>query len=50
VLSFHTPLADLAMLTRNVVRLGRDRLSAVLATPTKTQRRAFELLGLPIAA
>ena len=31
--SFHTLLGDLATLTRNVVRLGRDRLSAVLATP-----------------
>jgi hypothetical protein len=31
--SFHTLLGDLATLTRNVVRLGRDRLTAVLATP-----------------
>src|ERR1700749_902992 len=36
---FHTLLADLATLTRNVVRLGRDRLTTVLATPTRTQRR-----------
>src|SRR6266446_10269939 len=42
--SFHTLLADLATLTRNVVRLGRDRLTAILATPT--QRRALDLLGL----
>ena len=48
--SFHTLLADLATLTRNVVRLGRDRLTAILATPTKVQRRAFELLGVAIAA
>jgi Transposase DDE domain len=48
--SFHTLLADLATLTRNVVRLGRDRLIAILATPTKVQRRAFELLGVAIAA
>jgi hypothetical protein len=48
--SFHTLLADLATLTRNVVRLGRDRLTAVLATPTKVQRKAFELLGVAIAA
>ena len=47
--SFHTLLADLATLTRNVVRLGRDRLTAILATPTKIQRRAFELLGVTIA-
>jgi hypothetical protein len=48
--SFQTLLADLATLTRNVVRLGRDQLTAILATPTKVQRRAFELLGLAIAA
>ncbi len=44
--SFHTLLGDLATLTRNVVRLGRDRLTAILATPTPTQRRAFDLLGV----
>ena len=33
--SFHTLLGDLATLTRNVVRLGGDRLTAVLATPTR---------------
>src|SRR6266404_538695 len=32
--SFHTLLGDLATLTRNVVRLGGDRLTAILATPT----------------
>jgi hypothetical protein len=48
--SFHTLLADLATLTRNVVRLGRDRISTILATPTKLQRRAFQLLGVAIAA
>ena len=48
--SFHTLLGDLATLTRNVVRLGRDRLTAVLATPTRTQHRALDLLGVtPIA-
>ena len=31
--SFHTLFGDLATLTRNVVRLGRDRLTAILATP-----------------
>jgi hypothetical protein len=44
--SFHTLLGDLATLTRNVVRLGRDRLTAIFATPTPTQRRALDLLGL----
>src|ERR1700759_306028 len=44
--SFHTLLGDLATLTRNVVRLGRDRLTAILATPTPTQHRAFDLLGI----
>src|SRR5438477_1323130 len=44
--SFHTLLGDLATLTRNVVRLGRDHLTAVLATPTHTQRRALDLLGV----
>jgi Transposase DDE domain len=44
--SFHTLLGDLATLTRNVVRLGRDRLTAILATPTQTQRRALDLLGI----
>jgi hypothetical protein len=44
--SFHTLLADLATLTRNVVRLGRDHLTAILATPTPTQLRALDLLGV----
>ena len=43
--SFHTLLGDLATLTRNVVRLGRDHLTAILATPTRTQHRALDLLG-----
>jgi len=34
--SFRTLLGDLATLTRNVVRLGRDRPTAILATPTPT--------------
>ena len=46
--SFHTLLGDLATLTRNVVRLGRDRLTAILATPT--QHRALDLLGVTLAA
>src|SRR5438046_1401071 len=44
--SIHTLLGDLATLTRNLVRLGSDRLTAILATPTPTQRRALDLLGL----
>src|SRR5271167_1136757 len=44
--SFHTLLGDLATLTRNVVRLGRDHLTAILATPTRTQHRALDLLGV----
>ena len=48
--SFHTLLGDLATLTRNVVRLGRDHLTAILATPTRTQRRALDLLGVMLAA
>ena len=48
--SFHTLLGDLATLTRNVVRLGGDRLTAILATPTRTQHRALDLLGLTVTA
>src|ERR1700738_1983338 len=44
--SFHTLLGDLATLTRNVVRLGGDRLTAILATPTPTQHCALDLLGV----
>src|SRR5436190_455177 len=44
--SFHTLLGDLATLTRNVVRLEGDRLTAILATPTRTQHRALDLLGV----
>src|SRR4051794_27025291 len=44
--SFRTLLGDLATLTRNVIRLGRDRLTAILATPTRTQRRALDLLAV----
>ena len=48
--SFRTLLADLATLTRNVVRLGGKPISAVLPRPTKIQHRAFGLLGVPLAA
>jgi hypothetical protein len=44
--SFRSLLADLATLTRNTVRFGRDHTIELLARPTPVQRRAFELLGL----
>ena len=48
--SFRTLLADLATMTRNTVRLGRDRIDIMLAVPTKVQRRAFDLLGVRLVA
>jgi hypothetical protein len=48
--SFHILLADLATLTRNVVRLGGDRLTTLLATPPAVQRRALGLIGASLAA
>ena len=48
--SFRTLLQDLANLTRNSVRFGDARPTTILARPTPTQTRAFELLGLKIAA
>jgi hypothetical protein len=48
--SFHTLLGDLATLTRNVVRLGRDRPTTILATPTPIQRRALDPLGVTLTA
>jgi hypothetical protein len=47
--SFHNLLAGLATLSRNLVRLGGDRLTLILATPTPTQHRAFELRNVAIA-
>jgi hypothetical protein len=48
--SFRTLLADLATLTRNVVRLGDNRFDILLAAPTKVQRTAFDLLNVsPVA-
>ena len=46
VLSFRTLLANLATLTKNVVRFGKGNTLTLLATPTALQQRAFELLGL----
>ena len=48
--SFRTLLADLATMTRNTVRLGRDCMDVLLAAPTKVQRRAFDLLGVTLIA
>jgi hypothetical protein len=48
--SFRTLLADLATLTRNTVRFGRDLCATVLATPTQLQQHAFELLAVSPAA
>jgi hypothetical protein len=48
--SFHTLLQDLANLTRNTVRFGDALPTTILARPTPTQTRAFNLLGLKIAA
>jgi len=45
-----TLLQDLANLTRNSVRFGDARPTTILARPTPTQTRAFDLLGLKIAA
>jgi Transposase DDE domain len=48
--SFQTLLADLATLTRNVVRLAGGHDHVLLAAPTKVQRRAFDLLGVSLIA
>jgi Transposase DDE domain len=48
--SFRTLLQDLASLTRNSVRFGDARPTTILARPTPIHARAFELLGLKIAA
>jgi hypothetical protein len=44
--SFRSLLADLATLTRNTVRLGREPTMALLATPTPLQQRALSLLDI----
>ncbi|HKN27566.1 MAG TPA: IS1634 family transposase [Roseiarcus sp.] len=48
--SFRTLLQDLASLTRNSVRFGDARPTTILSRPTPIQARAFDLLGLKIAA
>ena len=45
-----TLLQDLANLTRNHVRFGDAHPTTILARPTPSQTRAFELLNLKIAA
>jgi hypothetical protein len=48
--SFRSLLADLATLTRNLVRFGKGHTVAMLATPTIVQQRAFTLLGVTPSA
>jgi transposase len=48
--SFRTLLQDLANLTRNSLRFGDAHPTTILARPTPSQTRAFELLNLNIAA
>src|SRR5437588_1188941 len=48
--SFRSLLADLATLTRNQVRFGSGNTFTVLATPTRLQQHAFNLLGVTPAA
>ena len=47
--SFRTLLQDLATLTRNIVRIGKDAPAAMLASPTPLQQDVFNRLGIPIA-
>ena len=48
--SFRTLLKDLGNLTRNSVRFSDACPTTILSRPTPTQIRAFDLLGLKIAA
>ncbi len=43
--SFRSLLADLACLTRNTVRFGKQQTMEILAKPTPIQQRALDLLG-----
>ncbi len=47
--SFRTLLQDLATLTRNTVRIGKEAPAAVLTSPTSLQQDVFNRLGVPIA-
>jgi hypothetical protein len=44
--SFRTLLSDLATVTRNTVRFGKDLCATILATPTPFQQHVFDLLGI----
>jgi hypothetical protein len=46
--SFRTLLADLATLTRNIVKCGNAPEMALLARPTEIQQRVFDLLGIKL--
>jgi hypothetical protein len=46
--SFRTLLADLATVTRNIVRCGKAPAMAMLARPTEIQQRAFDLLRVKL--
>jgi hypothetical protein len=46
--SFRTLLADLATLTRNIVKCGNAPKMALLARPTEIQQRVFDLLGIKL--
>ena len=52
--SFRTLLADLATITKNTVEVERSGNDSVtfekLARPTRLQQRAFDLLGVKLAA
>lgn len=48
--SLRTLLADLATLSRNTVCFGGQTTLTVLAKPTDSQRTAFHLLGVDVAA
>jgi hypothetical protein len=48
--SFRTLLADLATVTRNTVRFGKDLFATILATPTPFQQHVFDLLAISPAA
>jgi hypothetical protein len=48
--SFRSLLADLATLTRNIVRCGKAPEMTLLARPTEIQQRAFDLLGIKLTA
>ena len=46
--SFRTLLQDLATLTRNIVRIGGDTPTPILARPTPIQQKVFSLLAVPL--